>query len=163
MRRLYQLALIAGTLFLAVIFGTIAAGKWDVVLSYLESQSFGVTDPQFGKDIGFYVFDLPALRFFYGWLMGMAVLTVLVAAGLYLYRFLSFGAGQSHVGRDASAPGAAPGGRRRVVHLPLLVGPLRARLLRRRRGVRRDLHRHPRPAALHLRRHGAGGDYGAWR
>ena len=98
-RRVYQLALIAATLFFAVIFGTIAAGKWDIILSFREAQSFGIADPQFGKDISFYVFDLPALKFIYGWLMGVAVLTVLVVAGLYLFLFLSFGSDDSSVMR----------------------------------------------------------------
>ncbi|HLF77995.1 MAG TPA: UPF0182 family protein [Dehalococcoidia bacterium] len=95
LRRLYLLAIIAGTLFLAVIFGTIAAGHWDVVLRLLNAQSFGVKDPQFDRDVGFYVFTLPALRFFYGWLMAMAVLTTLAAAALYLMRFLVAGGNAS--------------------------------------------------------------------
>jgi uncharacterized membrane protein (UPF0182 family) len=85
--RLYLLGIIAGTLFFAVIFGTIASSHWDVVLRLLNSESFGVNDPQFHRDVSFYVFTLPALRFFYGWLMGMSVLTVLACAGLYLLRF----------------------------------------------------------------------------
>jgi uncharacterized protein len=89
-RRVYQLALIAATLFLAVIFGTIAAGNWDTVLSYIEAQPFGREDPQFGRDISFYIFALPALKFVYGWLMGVAVLTVLAVAALHLYRFLNY-------------------------------------------------------------------------
>ncbi len=82
-----------------MIFGTIAAGKWDTVLSFTEGQSFGITDPQFGKDISFYVFELPALRFFYGWLMGMSVLTVLAVSGLYLLRYLNEGSDDSSVVR----------------------------------------------------------------
>ena len=91
-RRVYLLALIVTTLFLAVVMGTIAAVQWDTVLAWMEGEPFGMKDPQFGRDVGFYVFDLPALRFFYGWLMGLAIVTVLAAAGLYLYRFLTFGA-----------------------------------------------------------------------
>ncbi|MPZ48993.1 MAG: UPF0182 family protein [Dehalococcoidia bacterium] len=91
LRRLYLLALIAGTLFFAVIFGTIAAGNWDVVLRFLNRESFGVTDPQFGKDVGFYVFTLPALRFFHSWLLAMAILSTLAVAGLYLFRTLVVG------------------------------------------------------------------------
>jgi uncharacterized membrane protein (UPF0182 family) len=90
-RRVYLLALIVTTLFLAVVMGTIAAVQWDTVLAWMEGEPFGMEDPQFGRDVGFYVFDLPALRFFYGWLMGLAIVTVLAAAGLYLYRFLTFG------------------------------------------------------------------------
>src|SRR5690606_38263643 len=84
--------LIAATLFFAVVFGTIAANQWDVVLRYMEAQPFGFEDPQFGRDASFFVFKVPALRFAYGWFMGLAVLTVLVVAALYLYRYLSYGA-----------------------------------------------------------------------
>jgi uncharacterized membrane protein (UPF0182 family) len=91
LRRLYQLGLIAGSLFLAIIFGTIASEQWDKVLLFLNRQSFGVEDPQFHRDISFFVFTLPALRFLQGWLMGAAVVTVLVVAGLYLSRFLMAG------------------------------------------------------------------------
>ena len=108
LRRIYLLALIAGSLFLAVIFGTIAANHWRVVLAFLEAVPFGVEDPQFGRDISFFVFDLPALRFFYGWLMGTAVLTVLVAAGFYLLRYFTAGPEPSTV-------------RQSRVHLALLL------------------------------------------
>ena len=91
LRRVYLLAIIAGTLFLGVIFGTIAASHWDTVLSYLSRQSFGIKDPQYGRDVGFFVFTLPAMRFVYGWLMGMAIITTLAAAALYLFRYLSTG------------------------------------------------------------------------
>ncbi len=92
LKRLYLLGIIAGTLFFAVIFGTIAAGQWDVILRYLNREPFGVVDPQFGKDVGFYVFTLPALHFVYSWLMGAAILTTLAVAGLYLMRYLIVGA-----------------------------------------------------------------------
>src|SRR3990172_603018 len=46
---------VAAALFLAVIFGTQAAGQWDSILLLINSQSFGVEDPQFRRDIGFYV------------------------------------------------------------------------------------------------------------
>jgi uncharacterized membrane protein (UPF0182 family) len=108
LRRVYLLAIIAGSVFLALIFGTIAANRWSTVLAFLNSEPFGITDPQFGRDIGFYVFKLPALRFFYGWLMGLAVVTALAAAGLYLFRFLV-------AGSDAAAS------RQSRVHLPLLL------------------------------------------
>lgn len=88
LRRLYLVALIAGSLFLAVVFGTIAAGHWSTVLGFIDGESFGVEDPQFHRDVGFYVFTLPFLRAFYGWLMGTAVLTTLAVAGLYLFHFL---------------------------------------------------------------------------
>ena len=93
LRRVYLLALIAGSIFLALIFGTIAATHWELVLVYFNGQPFGIDDPQFGRDLGFYVFDLPALRFVYGWLMGIAVVTTVTVAGLYLFRILLLGDG----------------------------------------------------------------------
>lgn len=36
-----------------------ASSKWLTVLGYLNSTSFGIADPVFGKDIGFYFFTLP--------------------------------------------------------------------------------------------------------
>ena len=92
LRRIYLLGLIAATLFLAVIFGTIAAGHWEEVLIYLNSEPFGVVEEQFNRDVGFYVFTLPALRALQGWLMGLAVLTTLLVAGLYLFRYMVAGA-----------------------------------------------------------------------
>ncbi|HWO71990.1 MAG TPA: UPF0182 family protein, partial [Dehalococcoidia bacterium] len=91
LRRVYLLGLIAGSVFLALIFGSIAANRWDSVLAYLEATPFGIADPQSGRDVGFYVLKLPALRFLYGWLMGVAVLSVLAAAALYLMRFILLG------------------------------------------------------------------------
>ena len=87
-----------------MIFGTIAAdalGRHPASTS--TASRSGSDDPQFGRDIGFYVFDLPALRFVYGWLMGVAVITTLTAAGLYLFRYLMFGdVSDSRQSRDPS-------------------------------------------------------------
>ena len=99
LRRLYLVAIIAGTVFFAIIFGTIAAGRWEIVLRYLNRESFGVLDPQFGRDVGFYVFSLPAMRFLHGWLLGLTVLSTIVAAGIYLYRYLIFGVDYAFSGR----------------------------------------------------------------
>src|SRR5581483_8137289 len=63
----------------------------DKVLLFLNRQSFGVEDPQFHRDVGFFVFTLPALRSVQEWLLGVAVVTVLVVAGLYLSRYLLVG------------------------------------------------------------------------
>ena len=113
-------------------------------------------DPQFGRDVGFYVFDLPALRFFYGWLMGLAIVTTLAVAGLYLFRFLTFGPDEETANQSRR-------------HLALLLAIVVALFIWRywlnrfelnfsdeRRRLRRDLHRHPCAPAVHLPRHGAG-------
>ncbi|MGA9869664.1 MAG: UPF0182 family protein, partial [Rhodococcus sp. (in: high G+C Gram-positive bacteria)] len=51
-----------------VISGLIAQTSWITVQLFLHGDNFGVTDPQFGLDIGFYSFDLPFYRFVLNWL-----------------------------------------------------------------------------------------------
>ena len=92
-RRIGLIVAVAATLFLAVVFGTQAAGQWDHILLYMNSEPFGMEDPAFHKDIGFYVFELPALNFIQAWSLGAAVLTTVVVAALYAFRMLLSGAG----------------------------------------------------------------------
>jgi uncharacterized membrane protein (UPF0182 family) len=82
LRRLFTVGLIAGVLFIAAIFGTIAASNWEQVLPFFNASSFGVNDPQFGRDVGFYVFKLPALRLLFGFAFGAVVVTTLAVSGL---------------------------------------------------------------------------------
>ena len=74
----------------SLVFGLFAggsgAGEWREYLMWRHSAPFGTTDPFFGKDIGFYVFELPWLHYLVGF--GMALTVVgLIVAGLvhYLY------------------------------------------------------------------------------
>lgn len=45
-----------------VLAGLVAQTYWVNVQLFLHGGSFGVADPQFGKDLGFYAFDLPFYR-----------------------------------------------------------------------------------------------------
>lgn len=56
-----------------VIFGAQLVSHWNELLLMFHAQSFGTTDPQFGFDVGFYIFILPSLVAILD-----AVLTVLV-------------------------------------------------------------------------------------
>ncbi len=85
LRRLVTIAMVAGSLFLAVIFGSVAAGEWDTVLRFTNRVSFGIPDPQFGRDVGFYVFVLPAVRTLQGWLTGAVIVTLLGVIGVYAF------------------------------------------------------------------------------
>src|SRR3989442_668682 len=46
---------------LGLLFGMGAAGGWLSVLQFLHRTPFGVTDPVFGRDVGYYVFTLPVI------------------------------------------------------------------------------------------------------
>lgn len=82
-RRIVQVALIAATLFLAVVFGVVAAGAWETILSWQNGVSFGLDDPAFDRDISFYLFDLPAYHLIQGWLLGLLVVATLGAGAVY--------------------------------------------------------------------------------
>jgi uncharacterized membrane protein (UPF0182 family) len=86
LRRITMVVLLTFALFLAVIFGSIASGRWETFLLYLNGEPFGVEDPVFHRDVGFYVFSLPALQFMQGWSLGVAILTTIVVAGIYAFR-----------------------------------------------------------------------------
>ena len=73
---------------LAIIFGSVAAGQWELILQYLHAKPFGTTDPQFGQDLGFYIFELEALQFMKGWATGLAIMTMLTTAATYGVRLM---------------------------------------------------------------------------
>ncbi|WP_094295335.1 UPF0182 family protein [Mycobacterium neumannii] len=65
--------------------GLFALGQWETVQLFLHGNSFGITDPQFGKDLGFYAFDLPFYRMVLNYLF---VATFLAFIGNLLGHYL---------------------------------------------------------------------------
>jgi uncharacterized membrane protein (UPF0182 family) len=63
-----------------------ATSQWENLLRFFNATPFGVSDPLFGRDIGFYVFQLPFLQHIYGWLMTVLVMAALGTAFIYLLR-----------------------------------------------------------------------------
>ncbi|GAB3785170.1 UPF0182 family membrane protein [Nocardioides ungokensis] len=66
--------------------GSSAVGQWRHYLLWRNGVPFGSNDAYFGKDIGFYVFDLPWLHYLVDFTMAVTVVA-LIAAGVvhYLY------------------------------------------------------------------------------
>ena len=62
---------------------SIGAGQWPLWLRYIHSQPFGVADPIFGQDVGFYVFSLPFYRFMANFLLGGLIASGLVVGLIY--------------------------------------------------------------------------------
>jgi len=77
------------TALLALLFGTFAQANWNVVLQFFNGQPFGITDPVFNKEIGFYVFSLPFLQLVRGWLLSMLIITLLSTAGVYAFSYMA--------------------------------------------------------------------------
>ncbi len=99
--------------FFGLILGLGAVGWWEDWLLFANRQSFGVTDPVFSRDIGFYVFQVPFLRDLFGWLFQFVVVTAVVVAAFY---YLS-GAIRVHPRGLRVAPGVK-------VHLSVLLAVL---------------------------------------
>ena len=66
--------------------GSSGSNLWQTWLQFKNATSFGVKDPQFGKDISFYAFKLPMYQSLLSWAISIAILTLIISAGVhYLY------------------------------------------------------------------------------
>ncbi len=67
---------------IAVVFALFAGigtrSQWNNWVLFRHATSFGVKDPQFGRDVSFFVFKLPFINFFIGWLFVSIVITLVV-------------------------------------------------------------------------------------
>ncbi|MFJ3403738.1 UPF0182 family protein [Promicromonospora sp. NPDC090134] len=89
---LRRVVMIAAPVLIGFFAGVAASAQWRTVLLAFNSEPFGETDPQFGMDLGFFVFLLPALRFGVGFLISVVVIAGI--AGVithYLYGGLRIG------------------------------------------------------------------------
>lgn len=82
-QRLTTLTALGIALFLAFIFGSLAAGEWRRLLSFANQVPFALTEPIFGENIGYYVFTVPAQRFLQGWVTGLMTVTLVGVLLLY--------------------------------------------------------------------------------
>ncbi len=62
------------------------AGSWLLLLRYLHRTPFGEVDPVFGRDIGYYVFSLPAVAAVLQLVVGLTILALLITVPLYVLR-----------------------------------------------------------------------------
>jgi uncharacterized membrane protein (UPF0182 family) len=65
---------------LALIAGSGASSEWESWLLFTNGGDFGITDPQFNRDVGFYVFRLPFLSFVIDWLFASLLIVLIVTA-----------------------------------------------------------------------------------
>lgn len=93
-------------LFVGLITGLIAQANWRTALMFINGTSFGVEDPQFGKDLSFFAFNLPFLQFILGTL-SILIIVGFVINGLMHYLLGSITTGNPRVGEKASVSHAA--------------------------------------------------------
>ena len=81
---LFRRFLLPGALVLGILAGMHAAGQWETVLRFLNTQPFNIQDPLFGRDISFYVFRLPLLETLYGWALAALGIAFLLTVATYV-------------------------------------------------------------------------------
>ncbi|HEY8200217.1 MAG TPA: UPF0182 family protein, partial [Actinomycetota bacterium] len=74
---------IGGSALLALFFAVGVTAYWDRFALASHLVPFGVRDPVFHRDVGFYVFRLPLYQFLYGWLFSALMVVTLVVAGAH--------------------------------------------------------------------------------
>ena len=69
------------------IFGSIAAQRWETFLLLFNRVDFNIVDPAFGHDLSFYIVVLSVINFIHGWLLGLAITTIVASLALYIIIF----------------------------------------------------------------------------
>lgn len=72
-----------GSAGLALLIGAGAGGWTDRLFLFLNETGFGINDPLFGNDLGFYVFRLPLVRDLLVWGFNLTLVTLLAVAGAH--------------------------------------------------------------------------------
>jgi len=85
--RLLKLAIVLVSAGVALLFAFGLYTQWDTYLRFRYGGSFGVPDPLFGVDVGFYLFHLP----FYGLLQTSLMLLTVLALASVILTYMFFG------------------------------------------------------------------------
>ncbi len=73
----------AVVVFFGIVMGNSASGHWNQFLQFLHPSHFGISEPIFGKDAGFYIFQLPVYQFITGWYLFMVALSAIMVLFSY--------------------------------------------------------------------------------
>src|SRR5215203_1290715 len=81
--------------------------NWDVLLRFVFQVPHGNSDPVFGRDLGFYLFSLPAYVVVRNWLFLTTIFSALLAMGIYwLHGGIRFDHRQPYVTETALCHGS---------------------------------------------------------
>jgi len=110
--RVLKLAIVIIAATAALLFGFIFYAQWDSYLRFRYGGPFGLSDPLFGADVGFYLFRLPFYELLQSSLNGLALITLLAVLAFYAYF------GSVRLGRSGQIEGRSA---RAVPHLSILL------------------------------------------
>ena len=79
-----RIALKLVAVYFCTVFSLFVAGNWVIFLAFLQPTNFNSADPEFGRDVSFFVFDLPVLNVIYLWISGLFCVALVLAFLQYL-------------------------------------------------------------------------------
>ena len=102
LEQLRKVVMIGVPVVLGVLAGLAVAPSWGIVQTYLNRTPFGETDPQFGLDISFYLFELPFYTGLVGFLSAAVLLGLILTAGVHIiYGSIKFNGRETFVSKAA--------------------------------------------------------------
>jgi uncharacterized membrane protein (UPF0182 family) len=103
----WKLIVVGLAALLAVFAAQGEAASWDVYLKALNGVPFGVKEPAFGRDIGFFIFELPFWEELRDLFLMILVLTAAVTAAIYWARGeIDFRESPPHISRACAVHGS---------------------------------------------------------
>jgi uncharacterized membrane protein (UPF0182 family) len=84
--RTLRALIVAATAIVAFLFGLGSAGRWDTWLLWMHGDAFGLRDPVFHRDVGFFIFALPALHAIESGAFALLIMTAIAVAVVYIVR-----------------------------------------------------------------------------
>jgi len=103
------IALAAGLL--GVLAAMMESGNWSILLQFLFQMPYGAEDPLYHKDIGFYLFSLPASIAIKNWMLLTLLLCALFASAIYwMYGEIEYDAQRRSMSPTVIAHGSALAG-----------------------------------------------------
>ncbi len=81
---LYRRFLLPGCLVIAFMLSGQGTGRWETFIRFRNAGLFGVTEPLFGRDVGFYVFTYPFLLAVFQFLTLVLAVTLAAVAAVYV-------------------------------------------------------------------------------
>lgn len=84
--RILQIFALVLSLLLTLFVSFNGASRWESALLFFNAVPFGINDPLFQKDVGFYIFQLPFLQYIYIWFRVSVIFTIIAAGTIYFIR-----------------------------------------------------------------------------
>jgi len=85
-RRILRALIVGASAIVFIISGIAGASHWEDNLLALRGRSFGIEDPTFHRDVGFYIFVLPVMKGVQSGLLLLVGVTTVAVAIVYLVR-----------------------------------------------------------------------------